>query len=523
MRKIIGSTLILIIVLLQLLTLPITTASAKSNAITFPDPVFEMIIRHYINKPTGSITQSDVDQIKSINTNEVHSMLADRLKSTQQDASEPPNGILSLEGIRYLHNLESLHIELKHDPVIRHTIKDLTELKNLKKLKKLTLIGVSLESIQGVEGLTQLTDLNLSYNVIADLEPLKPLTKLEHLDLSWNQLSQGRGLAPLKGMSKLKNLNLEMNAVDNITPLSSLTNLQELILGGSGNGDLSPLQKLTKLQKLNINYFNAKNISALQNLTQLQELSLLHNQITDLSPLSNMNKLQVLNLSENQVSSLQPIEKLTSLRIINANNNQIKSLAPLKEMVHLKKIEASDNQIVSIEELRGLKNLQDVNLVRNVIDFRNGTPSSLALAALQGQGSKVFYDEFKPFPDIFLMLNKKTAYAYGEYITLPAAPIEKKGRTLVPLRVVSELMGAKVTWNGVDQSITIEFEENKIQMTVGSTKLTVNGQSSEMDTAPVIYGGTTYVPIRYIVAQSGMSVQPDGYGIILTKQIVNKH
>lgn len=518
MRKKLCSTFILLMILLQLPTLPATTTLAKSDVITFPDPVFEMVIRHYINKPTGTITQSDVDQIKSINTNDVHSMLADRLKPTQQDTSEPPNGILSLEGIRYLRNLESLHIELKHDPVILHTIKDLSELKNLKKLKKLTLIGVSLESLQGMEDLTQLTDLNLSYNSIADLEPLKPLTQLEHLNLSWNQLSQGSGLSPLKDMSKLKTLNLEMDAIEDITPLSSLTNLQELILGGSGNGDLSPLQKLTKLQKLNIDFFNAKNISALQNLTQLQELSIFHNQITDLSPLSNMNKLQVLNLSENQVSSLQPIEKLTSLRKISANYNQIKSLAPLKGMVHLKKLEVRDNQLVSIDELNGLKNLQEVNLELNVIDYRSGTPASTTLAALQNQGTKVSHEDYKPFPDIFLMLNKKIAYAYGEYITLHAAPIEKKGRTLVPLRVVSELMGAKVTWNQTDQSVTIEYKGNHIQMVVGSSKLTVNGQSSDMDTVPVIYGDTTYVPIRFIVAQFDMSVQPNGYGIILTKQ-----
>ncbi|MNN27474.1 hypothetical protein D3C81_1410120 [compost metagenome] len=188
-------------------------------------------------------------------------------------------------------------------------------------------------------------------------------------------------------------------------------------------------------------------------------------------------------------------------------------------MVHLKKLEVRDNQLVSIEELKGLKNLQDVNLELNVIDFRSGTPASSGLAVLQGQGTKVSYGEYKPFPDILLMLNKKIAYAYGEYITLNAAPIEKKGRTLVPLRVVSELMGAKVIWNQTDQSVTIKFEENTIQMTVGSTKLTVNGQSFEMDTVPVIYGDTTYVPIRFIVAQFGMSVQPNGYGIILTKQV----
>lgn len=40
-------------------------------------------------------------------------------------------------------------------------------------------------------------------------------------------------------------------------------------------------------------------------------------------------------------------------------------------------------------------------------------------------------------------------------ITLDVAPLIKEGRTLIPLRAVSEALGANVDWNGETRAITI--------------------------------------------------------------------
>ncbi|MFC7677935.1 stalk domain-containing protein [Paenibacillus sp. GCM10028914] len=517
MRKISVTSLLLLLVLVLIPSSAFSAKSATPTGLSFPDPVLEMVVRHYINKPTGTITQKDVDKITVLDTNSVHAMLVDKLK--KPGASSNRVGIKSLKGISQLRNLETLRIEMKHNPAtIMHTIKDLSELKSLKKLKKLTLSGVSLESLRGMEGLTGLISLDVSSNIIQDLTPIQNLTKLEQLNLSWNQLNQGtNGLTPLKNLKKLKTLNLYMNSMEDISPLSQLTGLQELTLGGSGNGNLKDLSTLKNLRKLNIDYFNATNLKPLKELTKLQELSMVYNRVSDLTPLAGLQQLQILNLSENQVKSLKPIENLKEIRIIKAGYNQIESLAPLTKWSHLKQAEFQYNRIASVEGLENKKNLKSINLENNIIDIRSGNASATILTGLKEQGTKVSYTEFVPFPDILLIRKSKSAYAFGKYIELPAAPFERQGRTFVPLRVISDLLGADVQWNKTDQTVTIGNNGDSIILTVGSAEMLVNGESVITDSAPIVIGDTTYVPIRFIAAQLGMIVKPNGTGISINK------
>ena len=46
---------------------------------------------------------------------------------------------------------------------------------------------------------------------------------------------------------------------------------------------------------------------------------------------------------------------------------------------------------------------------------------------------------------------------YSKKISLDVAPIIVNSRTFVPVRYVSELLGAKVDWDGKTQTITILF------------------------------------------------------------------
>lgn len=517
MKKVSFTSLLLLLVFTLIPSSVFSAKAAAPAGLSFPDPVLEMIIRHYIKKPTGIITQSDVDKITVLDTNAVHAMLVDKLK--KPDANSNRVGIKSLRGLSQLRNLETLRIEMKHNPAtVMHTIKDLSELKNLKKLRKLTLSGVSLESLRGLEGLTELTSLNVSFNIIEDLEPLQGLIKLEQLDLSWNQLNQGKnGLASLKKLKKLKTLNLYMNAMEDISPLNQLTGLQELTLGGSGNGNLQPLSTLTNLRKLNIDYFNAASLKPLKGMSKMQELSMVYNRVEDLTPLADMKQLQVLNLSENRVKSLKPLENLKEMRVIQAGYNQIDSLAPLQNWSHLKQAEFQNNRIVSLHGLENKRNLKSIKIENNIIDTSSSSSSASILDQLKEQGTEISYSEFDPFPDILLLRNTKSAYAFGKYIELPAAPFEHQGRTFVPLRVISDLLGADVQWNKDTQTVTIAHEEDTIIVTVGSIEMLVNGQSVTTDSAPIVIGNTTFVPVRFIAAQLGMLVKPNGMGISINQ------
>lgn len=87
-------------------------------------------------------------------------------------------------------------------------------------------------------------------------------------------------------------------------------------------------------------------------------------------------------------------------------------------------------------------------------------------------------------------------------------PVIINGRTLVPLRVIFEALGANVSWeNGV---IVSSKGNDTIVMTIGSKQVYKNGDIYESEVAPQIINSRTMVPVR-IVAES-FNCQVEWYG-----------
>ncbi len=86
----------------------------------------------------------------------------------------------------------------------------------------------------------------------------------------------------------------------------------------------------------------------------------------------------------------------------------------------------------------------------------------------------------------------------GKVLTSPSAPIQEKGTTLVPLRVISENLGAKVDYNKVTSEITLTKNNTHILLTIGKATVKVNGVVSELQTSPKVINNTTMVPLRFI-------------------------
>lgn len=86
----------------------------------------------------------------------------------------------------------------------------------------------------------------------------------------------------------------------------------------------------------------------------------------------------------------------------------------------------------------------------------------------------------------------------GEEIKSDVPATIINGRTLVPVRAISENMGAEVFWDSDTQSIDIIKNDKSINLIIGNINSTVNGISTELDVFPQIVNGTTLVPIRFI-------------------------
>lgn len=86
-------------------------------------------------------------------------------------------------------------------------------------------------------------------------------------------------------------------------------------------------------------------------------------------------------------------------------------------------------------------------------------------------------------------------------------PIVYNGRTLVPIRAIVEAMGGKVGWDNATSAITLTYKSTTIKLIVDNTTATVNGTSKTLDVAPMVLNGRTLLPIRFITENFGGEVE----------------
>src|ERR1700674_5230600 len=96
----------------------------------------------------------------------------------------------------------------------------------------------------------------------------------------------------------------------------------------------------------------------------------------------------------------------------------------------------------------------------------------------------------------------------GQYVSFDQPPIERGGRVFVPLRGVFERLGATVVYD--NGTINATGNGRNIQLHIGSTAATVNGQQTNLDVAPFLVGARTLVPLRFISEALGATVNYDG-------------
>lgn len=97
----------------------------------------------------------------------------------------------------------------------------------------------------------------------------------------------------------------------------------------------------------------------------------------------------------------------------------------------------------------------------------------------------------------------------GKWIMPPEPPIIKNATTLVPLRVISEHLKALVEWDQEEKSVKITKNGQEMKLIIGSKVVWANGNEAHLITEPIIVGETTMVPIRFISEHLGAIVNWD--------------
>ena len=108
--------------------------------------------------------------------------------------------------------------------------------------------------------------------------------------------------------------------------------------------------------------------------------------------------------------------------------------------------------------------------------------------------------------------NETKVVVNNELVSFPdASPYtDAQGRTMIPVRFVSEAMGAEVAWDQAAQTATITNDESTVAITVGKRELQVTRdgttQAISMDTQAVNHDGRIFVPIRFVAEALGAYV-----------------
>ena len=112
---------------------------------------------------------------------------------------------------------------------------------------------------------------------------------------------------------------------------------------------------------------------------------------------------------------------------------------------------------------------------------------------------------------------------YVDTANMDVYPFTENGRTLVPVRFISESFDAKVGWDDATQTVTVEKDSTSIRLQIGSDKMYVNGEERILDVPANTYNGRTLIPLRALVEALGKQVMWDDRGLIVISDTVPEY
>lgn len=305
-----------------------TSTPDAGEEIYFNDANLENVVRNLIGKNIGAITRADVADIKEL--------------------SARVRGITKIDGLQYFTGLEILDL-------YGNRISDISPIANLSSLKKL--------------------DLGKNYNILTagtsnldglDVSHLKGLVLLEELDLSDNMLTDLNGIGSLPNLKKLI---LKKNRINDISLLSGLKNLKYIDISQNyglnsdkterGISDLSPLYGIETLETLIAGYNLITDLQGIENMAGLSYIDLTDNFVISVEPLANMNKLETLIMHCNALTSIDAFENNKTIKTLDVSLNMIMDFKVILKMESLINLKWEQNNIQDysvIEEFEAIKN-----------------------------------------------------------------------------------------------------------------------------------------------------------------------
>lgn len=99
-----------------------------------------------------------------------------------------------------------------------------------------------------------------------------------------------------------------------------------------------------------------------------------------------------------------------------------------------------------------------------------------------------------------------TVVVNGNSVNMENYPVIENNRTLVPFRSVLEAMGAQIDWDANTKTVTCTLRDNVVEVEIGGDNMLANGESVALDVPAKVIDNRTYVPLRAISEGLGAEV-----------------
>lgn len=104
-----------------------------------------------------------------------------------------------------------------------------------------------------------------------------------------------------------------------------------------------------------------------------------------------------------------------------------------------------------------------------------------------------------------VMVNAREVYFRDQ------GPVERDGRVYIPLRGVLQRIGAEtVQWRPAREEVFVASGSREILLRIGDTRAQVDGREVGLDAPPILLGERTMVPLRFVSENLGATVRWDG-------------
>jgi len=177
---------------------------------------------------------------------------------------------------------------------------------------------------------------------------------------------------------------------------------------------------------------------------------------------------------------------------------------------------STKNDWIEIEKTNFFSNRLEVSFKANLAKLKNGKHQGDIFIQSNG-GEKtipVLLECRFPVMLIVLTIGNSSVMVNNDIVLIDpdnteVVPVIRNGRTLVPLRFLSELFGAHVTWNADEKTILLDCPTKEITvfLTVNHPEATVNHEQIMLDVPPMIIQNRVFVPLRFLAETFGAEIR----------------